>query len=133
VPGDDLVVLDRTGRHTRTVRRRRPWQVLCRPGRGTRSRSRSSFDEPTASAWAQPYVREVGGDALAHIGFKQSRDRSPSVASAMLSHLVTTSAGELLLRSWPGVTDKEAMEQVRDALMADEAGMDRWSRCSNIG
>jgi hypothetical protein len=51
----------------------------------------------------------------------------------MLSHLVTTSAGELLLRSWPGVTDKEAMEQVRDALMADEAGMDRWSRCSNIG
>ena len=95
---------------------RRPWQALFRPDRTTRIRSRSFQDADTALSWAQAYVREVGDDALVHVGFKEAADGSSPSASEMPSHIVTSAAGEIFLRSWPALTEEQATQQVRDAL-----------------
>lgn len=79
-------------------------------------RSRSFHDGDAALSWAQAYVRQVGDNALVRVGFKEAADGSSPSATEMPSHIVTSAAGEIFLRSWPAVTEEQAMQQARDAL-----------------
>lgn len=104
---------------------RRPWQVLFRPDRRSQIRSRSFSGEQTAVSWAQAYVREAGGDAFAHVGFKEAPDgsspkeapdgSSPS-AVTMPSHMTWLRDGEVVVQSWAGRTEAEAWQATRDAM-----------------
>lgn len=95
---------------------RRPWQVLFRPDRRSQIRSRSFSEEQTAVSWAQAYVRESGGEAFAHVGFKEAPDGSSPSAVTMPSHMTWLRDGEVVVKSWAGRTEAEAWQATRDAL-----------------